>query len=220
MTHPPPLAPLLFDDEDRHGAEAARHSVVTPPMSHHPPKTRSGARETTTSTPCTAYKRCSASLPLSRRTGSCPTCRAPNPSRSSPTPPNYSAKPSDRSACGYNSVPRNEPRNLFDFPNIINALARIGSGSSALVRRLRLVGRQQSACPIRTSCHSIGGDAFAPLLSTHEVPPFRQPTRAPRLRLRLSHHCGLRLELLWPDNMGVSHYPTRRPRFDGPPASI
>ena len=93
------LAPLLFDDDDRAGAEATRTSVVAPAQVSPRAQDKARRKRTAASWPVhSSSAPCSTTWPPSLVTASPRACLGPNRSMYSLGPPRYSARPSDCSA--------------------------------------------------------------------------------------------------------------------------
>ena len=109
------LAPLLFDDDDRAGAEAARTSVVAPAQvsPRAQDKARRNARQPVGR--CTVSAPCSTTWPPSLVTESPRACLGPDRSMCSLGPPRYSARPSDCSAFAW-KVPSSDTSIFLIYP--------------------------------------------------------------------------------------------------------
>ena len=125
------LAPILFTDDDKPAAQAARSSPVAPAARSPRALAKAAAKRTSAACPCTVSPACSPTWPPSASTRSSPPTPPCPPSGSSPHPPRCSAKPSTCSASATASGSRSQkPAQHHQKPQV-NSHARGSPGGTS-----------------------------------------------------------------------------------------
>ncbi len=88
------LRPMLFDDEDRGGAEAGRVSAVASARKSATARAKAGTRRTAEGDPVHSFRTLLVDLATVTRNTVPQPCRGPIGSRSRPGPPRFNKRPS------------------------------------------------------------------------------------------------------------------------------